>query len=162
MCIHPGRLARRATRRAYVLYVPHTFDPTRLRWRRTVPAAPTMTTWGGASLGAVSPSYENAAQQWREGERRAAALDPGQRAAVDRVTDHLVASLRRRLGGRFSVSELVELYDQGTGWCLDEAFKVAPAAPWAWDPRVTADAAFARYVREAQDFAGGRRLDPDA
>jgi hypothetical protein len=27
--------------------------------------------------------------------------------------------------------------------------------------RTVADAAFARYVREAGDFAGGRRLEPD-
>jgi hypothetical protein len=26
--------------------------------------------------------------------------------------------------------------------------------------RIVADAAFARYVREAVDFAGGRRLEP--
>jgi hypothetical protein len=39
------------------------------------------------------------------------------------------------------------------------AARVAPRAPWSWDARV-ADAAFARYVRGAVDFAGGRRLDP--
>jgi hypothetical protein len=27
--------------------------------------------------------------------------------------------------------------------------------------RTVADAAFARYVREAADFAGGRRLEPE-
>jgi hypothetical protein len=31
--------------------------------------------------------------------------------------------------------------------------------PWAWDPRVVVDAAFARYVRGARDFAGGRRVE---
>jgi isocitrate lyase len=40
------------------------------------------------------------------------------------------------------------------------AYDVAPGAPWAWDARVTADAAFSRYMREATDYAGGRRLDP--
>ena len=49
---------------------------------------------------------------------------------------------------------------QGTGWCTDIAYSVAPGAPWAWDARTTADAAFGRYVREASDYAGGRRLDP--
>jgi hypothetical protein len=43
---------------------------------------------------------------------------------------------------------------------MDVAFEVAPGAPWAWDARTTADAAFARYVREAQDFAGGRLVEP--
>jgi hypothetical protein len=38
---------------------------------------------------------------------------------------------------------------------------VAPDDPYAWDARTVADAAFARYLREATDFAGGRRLPID-
>lgn len=106
-------------------------------------------------------SFELVAQEWRQGERRAAETPPPRRAAVDHVVDALVAQLRRRLGSTFTVDELVDLYDRGTSWCLDVAFAVAPGAPWAWDPRTTADAAFARYVREAQDYAGGRRIDAD-
>jgi hypothetical protein len=34
----------------------------------------------------------------------------------------------------------------------------APEAPFAWDVRIVGDAAFARYLREAVDYAGGRRL----
>ena len=49
--------------------------------------------------------------------------------------------------------------DSGTDWTLDLAVSVAPGAPWAWDQRIVADAAFARYVREAADYAGGRRID---
>ena len=101
-------------------------------------------------------------QQWWEGARRAARVPAEQRPAVDRVVEVLVAELRRRLGSTFSVDELVALYDAGTSWCLDAAYAVAPGAPWAWDARTTTDAAFARYVREAQDFAGGRRIDPEA
>jgi hypothetical protein len=71
-----------------------------------------------------------------------------------------VAELRRRLGGTFTTDELVELYERdGTAWCLDVAVAAAPSAPWAWDMRTVADAAFARYLREAADFAGGRRLE---
>jgi len=103
-------------------------------------------------------SFELAWQAWKQGERRAAEAAPPQRAAVDRVVDELVAELRRRLGSTFTVDELVDLYDRGTSWCLDVAYAAAPGAPWAWDPRTTADAAFARYVREAQDYAGGRRI----
>lgn len=103
-------------------------------------------------------SFELVAQEWRQGERRAAELSREQRPAADRVVDALVAELRRRLGSSFTVDELVELYDAGTSWCMDVAYAVAPGAPWAWDPRTTTDAAFARYVREAQDYAGGRRI----
>lgn len=105
-------------------------------------------------------SFETAIHQWRAGEQRLADAPPHERPALERVTARIHAELRRKLGGAFTVDELAGLYDQGTGWCLDLAVAVAPAAPWAWDARTTADAAFARYVREAVDFAGGRRLDP--
>ena len=102
--------------------------------------------------------FETAIQQWQEGERRLARADPADAPAMERVTDAIHAELRRRLGGSFTTDELVELYGAGTGWCLDLAYATAPEAPWAWDTRIVADAAFARYLREATDFAGGRRL----
>jgi hypothetical protein len=102
-------------------------------------------------------SFETALYQWQQGERRLRAA-PGERAAtLQRVTDALVVELRRRLGGRFSTAELVELYEAGTAWCLQVAMRVAPEAPWAWEAGVVLDAAFARYLREAADYAGGRR-----
>jgi hypothetical protein len=103
--------------------------------------------------------FETAIHQWRDGERRLAEAPRGQLPAMELVTERIVAELRRRLGGAFTTDELVELYDRGTSWCLDLAVAVAPAAPWAWDVRTVADAAFARYLREATDFAGGRRLE---
>ena len=85
------------------------------------------------------------------------AESPERRSLQERVTEALVAELRRRLGGRFSSDELVELYGRGTAWCLPVAMKVAPEDPWAWEAGVVVDAAFARYLREAADYAGGRR-----
>jgi hypothetical protein len=35
--------------------------------------------------------------------------------------------------------------------------KEAPGDPWAWDSAIVVDAAFGRYLREAADYAGGRR-----
>ena len=102
-------------------------------------------------------SFENAIYQWQQGERRLRAAPSERCSLLERVIDALVAELRRRLGGRFSSDELVELYDQGTGWCLQVAMKVAPEDPWAWEAGVVVDAAFARYLREAGDYAGGRR-----
>jgi hypothetical protein len=102
-------------------------------------------------------SFENAIYQWQQGERRLADAPSERRAALERVTEALVAELRRRLGGRFSSQELVELYGHGTAWCMQIAMDVAPDAPWAWDQGVVADAAFARYLRGAADYAGGRR-----
>lgn len=106
-------------------------------------------------------TFETAVQQWREGERRVDRLEEAQQPAVQRVVDRTVMELRRRLGGSFTTAELVALYDEGTSWVLDLAVAVAPGAPWAWEQRLVADAAFHRYVREASDYAGGRRLDLD-
>jgi hypothetical protein len=102
-------------------------------------------------------SYENAIYQWQQGERRLQRAPQEQRQLLERVIDGLVAELRRRLGGRFAAQELVELYGTGTSWCLQVAMKLAPGAPWAWEAGVVVDAAFARYLREAADYAGGRR-----
>jgi hypothetical protein len=102
-------------------------------------------------------SFENANYQWQQGERRLRSEPPERRVRKERVTEALVAELRRRLGGRFSSEELVQLYDEGTSWCLQVAMKAAPDDPSAWEAGVVIDAAFARYLREASDYAGGRR-----
>jgi hypothetical protein len=101
--------------------------------------------------------FENAIYQWDEGRRRLREAPTVRRPALERVTDQIVAELRRRLGGRFTTGELADLYEQGTEWCLDVAVTTAPEDPHAWEASTVADAAFARYVREASDFAGGRR-----
>ena len=102
--------------------------------------------------------FENAIYQWQQGERRLAGAPPERAALLEHVTAALVAELRRRLGGRFYAEELVQLYERGTSWCLQAAMSVAPDDPWAWDASVVADAAFGRYLREAADFAGGKRI----
>ncbi len=101
--------------------------------------------------------FENAIYQWQQGERRLKAAPAERSPLQERVTDALVAELRRRLGGRFSADELVELYERGTAWCLQVAMSTAPEEPWAWEAGVVVDAAFGRYLREAADYAGGRR-----
>ena len=107
-------------------------------------------------------SFENAIYQWQQGERRLKQAPPERRAVLERVVEALVGELRRRLGGRFSSQELVELYGASTGWCLQLAMKTAPADPWAWEAGLVVDAAFARYLREASDYAGGRRALSEA
>ncbi len=102
--------------------------------------------------------YESALEQWQAGLRRLADAYPEQQLTLERVTREVQNELRRRLGGGFTIDELVELYDEGTGWCTDLAVEVAPEEPFAWDARVVADAAFGRYQRAAVDYAGGRRL----
>jgi hypothetical protein len=106
--------------------------------------------------------FENAIYQWHRGERRLSDASPERRPLLERVVAELVAELRRRLGGRFSAQELADLYGSETGWCMQTVMRIAPDDPWAWDPSVAVDAAFARYLREASDYAGGRRALTEA
>lgn len=99
-----------------------------------------------------------AIQQWRQGERRLSQAPVERSALLQRIADTLVVELRKRLGGRFSAEELAQFYGRGTSWCLQLAMDIAPDDPWAWDSRLVVDAAFARYLREAVDFAGGRLI----
>jgi hypothetical protein len=102
--------------------------------------------------------YEDLIGLWQEGQRRLERAEPADRAAMERVVDAIVAELRRRLGGPFTVQELARLYvEQGTDWCFDIAVRVAPSRPAAWDMPTVAGAAFARYAREAIDYTTGRR-----
>jgi DNA-binding transcriptional regulator YdaS (Cro superfamily) len=102
-------------------------------------------------------SFETALEQWQDGERRLADAPPDHQPALERATRRVEAELRRRLGGAFTAEELADLYDEGTDWTTDVAVAAAPDEPYAWDARVVGDAAFARYLRSAADFAGGRR-----
>jgi hypothetical protein len=98
---------------------------------------------------------------WRDGERRLHAVEPDRRRGMERVADRIVDELHRRLGGPFTSVELAALYSAGTDWCLDVALATVPDDPGAWDAQTIGDAAFARYVREASDWAGGRRRLPE-
>jgi hypothetical protein len=106
--------------------------------------------------------FEDVAGLWREGQRRLAEADAADKPALERVTDEIVLELHRRLGGPFTTQELADLYvQQGTDWCFDIAVRAAPGNPAAWDLTTVAGAAFARYVREASDYGGGRRIFRD-
>ncbi len=103
-------------------------------------------------------SFEDVIDMWREGVRRLNQSDPAVRPAMERVVDALVDELRRKLGGPFTSDELAQLYaEQGTDWAFDVATRVAPRTPEAWDMTTVAGAAFARYLRAAVDYGGGRR-----
>ena len=106
-------------------------------------------------------SFETALPQWQEGLRRLQDAPPHERRTLERVTRAIEDELRRRLGGPFTSAELADLYDRGTGWTADLAVQTAPEEPYAWDARTVADAAFGRYLREATDYAGGKRLTAD-
>ena len=80
--------------------------------------------------------------QWEDGERRLRDADD---SAYRRATEELLEELRKRLGSRFTLDELADFYGSGPDLGTTEE---------AW----LVEAAFARYAREASDFAGGRQL----
>ena len=96
-------------------------------------------------------ALENALYQWREGERRIANAPEPAQADLETATEAVVEGLRRRLGSSFVVDELAALYGEDTDWALEIARRHAAGT----DAAAVVDAAFARYVREAKDFAGG-------
>ena len=65
--------------------------------------------------------YESAREQWEAGLRRLDEAYPEQQPTLERVTREILGELRRRLGGPFTLDELAELYDEGTGWATDLA-----------------------------------------
>ena len=99
----------------------------------------------------MSYAIQNALYQWREGERRIAGAPEPAQADLDAAADVVVEALRRRLGSSFMVDELADLYGRDTDWALELARRNAAGT----DAASVVDAAFARYLREAKDFAGG-------
>ena len=85
--------------------------------------------------------------QWENGERRLRELEPGRsKRRLERQLELILDELRRRLGSTFTIEELADFYGEGTGW----ADELAGTNGWL------VDAAFARYAREAKNYAGGK------
>jgi hypothetical protein len=97
-------------------------------------------------------SLDNALFQWREAERRLADTPEPAKADLERVVEALVDELRKRLGSSFVLDELADLYGEGTDWATELAARHAAGT----DAAAVVDAAFARYAREASNYAGGR------
>jgi hypothetical protein len=97
-------------------------------------------------------SLDNALFQWREGERRLADTPEPARADLERAVAGVVDELRKRLGSSFILDELADLYGEGTDWATELADRHGAGT----DSALVVDAAFARYAREASNYAGGR------
>ena len=103
-------------------------------------------------------SLDNALFQWREGERRVADSPEPARADLDRAVAVVVDELRKRLGSSFVLDELADMYGEGTDWATELADRRGSGT----DAAIVVDAAFARYAREASNYAGGRARERHA
>ena len=99
-------------------------------------------------------TIENALFLWEEGEQR---VRSSEGRSLDQATRFVVDALRRRLGGAFTLDELVALYGEGTDWVSDEVQRRF----WDVDSSAAVNAGFLRYARGAMDYAGGRRRVPE-
>ena len=97
-------------------------------------------------------ALENALFQWLDVDRRLAQATEPARTDLEQAADVVIEELRKRLGSRFLLEELADLYNQGTDWATALAGRHAAGT----DAAAVVDAAFARYAREASNFAGGR------
>lgn len=100
----------------------------------------------------MSYLLDNARFQWQDGQRQVRG-EPILERAAELVADEL----RRRLGSTFTLDELADFYADGTDWANDLAARQAGST----DATTIVDAAFARYAREASDYAGGRQQRVD-
>lgn len=98
----------------------------------------------------MSYTVENALFLWEEGEGRVRSSDGRE---LDQAARFVVDQLRRRLGGAFTLDELVVLYGEGTDWVSDEVQRRF----WDVDSSAAVNAGFLRYARSAMDYAGGKR-----
>ncbi|HKF80989.1 MAG TPA: hypothetical protein VKB17_09220 [Thermoleophilaceae bacterium] len=103
-------------------------------------------------------ALENALFQWREGEQRLRDAEDTERRQLESAAETVVDELRRRLGSSFLIEELAAFYAQGTDWAAELAQRYTSGTEAAY----VVDAAFARYAREASDFAGGRARESHA
>jgi hypothetical protein len=97
-------------------------------------------------------SLDNALFQWREGERRISDTPEPARADLETAVADVVDELRKRLGSSFVLDELADLYGESTDWATELADRRGAGT----DAAAVVDAAFARYAREASNYAGGR------
>ena len=96
-------------------------------------------------------AIENALFQWEEGEAEVR----GSRQ-LESAARLVVAELRRRLGGSFTLDELADLYGEGTDWLTDLLLQQTGS-----ETTHAVNAGFFRYARLASDYSGGRRREPE-
>jgi hypothetical protein len=106
----------------------------------------------------VGAGLQTAVLDWEEGYRRVQATrtDAGQHRLLGRAVTAVQDELRKRLGSRFTVAELVSLYREYGDVLCDVGTATLPADADLTDVSAACDAAFYLYMREAEDFAGGR------
>ncbi len=93
-------------------------------------------------------------QEWADGHRRfeSSRDDPGRHRALQTQLEAVTEQLRRRLGGVFTLAELVGEYRRADSWARDLITELPPPARWVPGLTTATDAAFHLFARGAQDY----------
>ena len=97
---------------------------------------------------------ESARRDWAEGHRllheEAHRTDQPERLLVQ--VDAVMAELRRRVGGTFTLRELAAAYAGAERWSRAAVAERGPASGWPRTLSLVEAAAFHEYARGAQDY----------
>ena len=102
----------------------------------------------------MSTGAELVRHEWAEGYRRFedAREEPVRYRALHAQLDAIIDQLRRRVGARFQLDELVAEYRHSDRWAHDLLPELPREAQWAPGLTIAVDAAFHLYARGAQDY----------
>jgi hypothetical protein len=102
----------------------------------------------------VSTGAELVRHEWADGYRRFenARENPAHYHALHAQLDAVTEQLRRRVGARFLLDELVTEYRRSDSWASQLLLELPPPAQWAPGLTIAVDAAFHLYARGAQDY----------
>jgi hypothetical protein len=97
---------------------------------------------------------ESARRDWEDGHRRlhAQAQRAEQPERLLAQVDAVLAELRRRVGGTFTLGELAAAYARAEQWSRTAVAEEAPAPGWPRTLFLVEAAAFHEYARGAQDY----------
>lgn len=102
----------------------------------------------------VAADVESARRDWEEAQRQFEheARTPGRSEALVRQLEAVSAELRKRVGSRFTLSELAREYHDADRWVRDVVSERAAAPGWTRTLSLVEGAAFHAYSRGAQDY----------
>jgi hypothetical protein len=109
----------------------------------------------GLASAAVPPvALEQTRREWELGHRRLEqqVRDTPRGNAILAELDAVVAELRKRIGGSFTLAELANAYPLAEAWSREVVAELEPAAGWPQRLALVTDAAFHVYSRGAVDY----------
>ena len=99
-------------------------------------------------------ALEQTRREWELGHRRLQ-QDVGETPRGEAVLaeiEAVLAELRRRVGGSFTLAELADAYVSAESWSREAVAEIEPARGWPRRLATVTDAAFHLYSRGALDY----------